>query len=75
MDQNLNLLCFYENVEEAVSFCGQNILIRGVFVTQLSTNATISLTNCVWYDILRTYEHCAVLVWQFSEHDSVFGRT
>jgi hypothetical protein len=40
-------------------FCGHNILTEGVFVTQLSSNAGISLClkNCVSYDILLFHEH------------------
>jgi hypothetical protein len=38
--------CFYENIRTI--FCGHNILTDGVFVTQLSGNAGISLSQIVW---------------------------
>jgi len=37
-------------------FCGHNILTEGVFVTQLSSNVGISLTDCVGYGKLLFHE-------------------
>jgi hypothetical protein len=36
--------------------CGHNILTEGVLVTQLSSNADLSLMNCVGYNKLLSYE-------------------
>ena len=49
------MLRFYENVRSSF-FCGHNILTDGVFVTQLSSNVGISLTDCVGYDKLLFHE-------------------
>jgi hypothetical protein len=43
-------------------FCGHNILTEGVFVTQLSSNVGICLTNYVGYDKLPFHERYPVCV-------------
>ena len=64
MDQNLACYFFTKILEKEFLFVGKTFLTRGVFVTQLSTNATITLTNCVGYDKLLFKEYYVVLLLQ-----------
>jgi len=47
-DQCLRMLWFYKNVGKSNFFCGHNILIEGVFESQLSSNACIAVWWNVW---------------------------
>jgi hypothetical protein len=47
IDQRLSTLCFLQKYKEKQFFCGNNIL-TGVFVTQLSSDAGISVWRIVW---------------------------
>jgi hypothetical protein len=44
---HLSVLCVYENIKRS-SICGHNILIEGVFVTQMSSNVGISVWRILW---------------------------
>jgi hypothetical protein len=48
IDRYLSTLSFYKNICSNNFFCGHNILTEGVFVTQLSSNAGISVSRIVW---------------------------
>jgi hypothetical protein len=47
---------FLRKYKDKKSLCGHNILTEGVFVTQLSSNARIRVTDSVSYDKLQFYE-------------------
>jgi len=42
------MLCFYGDVRTSNFLCGHDTLTEGVFVTQLSINAEISVSRTVW---------------------------
>jgi hypothetical protein len=57
IDQQLNMLCFFENVRKS-NFCRHNIFTEGLFVTQLSSNEG----TAVWRTACVTTNCCLMLV-------------
>jgi hypothetical protein len=47
IDQQLNMLCFYENVRKS-NCCRHNIFTEGLFVTQVSSNTGTAVWRIAW---------------------------
>jgi hypothetical protein len=61
IDQHSGTSRFYENVR--TNFCGHNIFTGGVFVTQPSGNAGISVSQIVCYNKLLFHERHVAARW------------